>query len=161
RRHPGQGDRDHLAGRPDRDHRRTEGVKKKGDTPMLIIDRAGPGELPEVLRLLNEAAAWLRENSHSAGQWAYGFSADRVGPYVDLGEVWLVYDEADRAIATVRITPISDPDFWTLEEIATPALYISKLARDRQHSRSGLGALILRWVVDYAAQGGYELVRLD
>ena len=125
---------------------------------MRTIRRATCDDLADVLQLLNGAAAWLR--SRGLDQWPHGFSAERMRPLVERDEVFLVH-EGHRPTATVTVSPDGDPDFWTPTELAEPAHYIAKLATDRDHAGNGLGALLLRWVVDHAALHGMRWVRLD
>jgi GNAT superfamily N-acetyltransferase len=125
---------------------------------MMTIERATRTDLPEVLRVLNEAAAWL--TSKGIDQWWYGFGPNRIGPMVDRREVWIVRD-GGRAVGTMTISGEADPDFWTATESSQAAVYVSKVAITRDEADHGLGALLLRWAVDYAARIGCEWVRLD
>lgn len=54
-----------------------------------------------------------------------------------------------------------DTDFWTRDELAEPATYVSKAAVSRRFAGRGIGALMLRWVCDHAAADGSQWVRLD
>ena len=125
---------------------------------MMTIERATIADLPDVLALLNDAAAWLR--SRGLDQWPHGFSAARIGPMIARGEVWLAR-EGGRAVGTVTISGEADPDFWTSAESRELAVYVSKLAVSRADVGVGLGALLLRWAVDYAARLGCDWARLD
>lgn len=125
---------------------------------MIMLTRATRADLDDVLSLLNEAAAWL--TSKGIDQWWYGFKADRIGPMVDRGEVWIARENR-RAVGTITISEQADPDFWTPEESAQQAVYLSKLAIARDKAGTGLGSLLLRWAVDYAATKGYDWARLD
>ena len=122
----------------------------------MTVGRAAVADLPEVLHLLNDAAAWL----HAKGldQWPDGFSAERIGPLAARHEVWIAR-EGGRPAGTVTLSAEADPDFWTDAEGRQPAVYVSKLAITR--ADAGLGALLLRWTVDYAARIGCEWARLD
>jgi GNAT superfamily N-acetyltransferase len=125
---------------------------------MMTIERATAAELPEVLQLLNDAAAWL--HSRGLDQWPDGFSAVRISPMVARQEVWLARENG-RPVGTVTLSAEADPDFWTAAESRQPALYVSKLAISRTDAGAGLGALLLRWAVDYAARLGCDWARLD
>jgi len=124
----------------------------------MTIGRATRADLPEVLQVLNEAAAWL--HSRGLDQWPDGFGPERIGPMVDRREVWIARD-GGRAVGTMTISGEADPDFWTAAESSQSAVYVSKLAITRDEAGSGLGSLLLRWAVDYAARIGCEWVRLD
>lgn len=125
---------------------------------MMTIERATRADLPEVLQVLNEAAAWL--HSRGLDQWPDGFGPERIGPMVDRREVWIACD-GGRPVGTMTISGEADPDFWTVAESRQPAVYVSKLAITRDETGSGLGALLLRWATDYAARIGCEWIRLD
>jgi len=125
---------------------------------MMTIKHATAADLMEVLALLNEAAAWL--HSRGLDQWPDGFSANRIGPMVARHEVWIARNDG-RPVGTVTISGEADPDFWTAAESREPAVYLSKLAISRSEAGSGLGALLLRWAVDYAARIGCDWARLD
>ena len=125
---------------------------------MMTIERAAAADLPEVLALLNEAAAWLQ--SRGLDQWPHGFSAARIGLMISRHEVWLARDDG-RPVGTVTISGEADPDFWTAAESREPAVYVSKLAVSRADAGVGLGALLLRWAADYAARIGCDWARLD
>jgi GNAT superfamily N-acetyltransferase len=127
---------------------------------MMTIGGAMPDDLGDVVRLLADAAAWL--HSRGLDQWPEGFAPpERIGPYIARGEVWLVHD-GGQAVATARVTGVADaPQLWTPAERGELALYVSKLAIDRAYAGQGLGAMVLRWITDHAAQLGYKWVRLD
>jgi GNAT superfamily N-acetyltransferase len=119
---------------------------------------AKPTDLGQVLDLLNAASHWIK--SQGGDQWGAGFGADRIGPMVARGEVFLVYED-DVPIATCAASPNGDTDFWTPEELAEPALYISKIAIARDQAGSGLGAMLFRWFGDRAYRRGAHWVRVD
>lgn len=125
---------------------------------MKTIHLATRDDLADVLQLLNAAASWL--HSRGLDQWPHGFSAERIGPMVDRGEVFIARDDTTPA-ATVTISPDGDSDFWTPAELAESAHYIAKLAVSRDYTGGGLGELLLRWTVDHAARQDMKWVRLD
>lgn len=124
---------------------------------MITIDRALPADADDVTALLNNAAAWL--HSRGVAQWPRPFTAERTTAAMVRGSVYLVRDSQGAPIATGRLSPEADRAFWTEDEAAEMAMYVSGLAVDREHA--GLGALLLRWLTDRAAQLSYRWVRLD
>jgi GNAT superfamily N-acetyltransferase len=126
-----------------------------------IIRRAIPDDTPTVYEILHHAAGWLHERGYD--QWPNGspsLSYDQLLRQIGRGETWLVIDGRD-PVATIAITPQGDPDFWTPDELAQSAAYISKAAVVRSRAGEGLGALVLRWVIDHAADRGAVWARLD
>ncbi|KWX02745.1 hypothetical protein LI90_3791 [Carbonactinospora thermoautotrophica] len=126
-----------------------------------VLRRAEADEISVVQDLLREAARWLHQRGYD--QWDQApqrFSAQRLRPYVERGEVWLLWD-ADRAVATITVEFEGDPEFWTPDELAEPAAYVAKLAVTRSHAGQELGARMLAWARDYAARQGAKWVRLD
>jgi GNAT superfamily N-acetyltransferase len=126
---------------------------------MTTIQRATREDVADFLKVLNEASAWLR--SRGIDQWPDGFGPERIETYVARREAWLARDAGGRPVATVIASTTADPDFWTPGEARETAIYVSKLAVTRACAGRGLGALLLRWVTDYAAQLGHRFVRLD
>jgi GNAT superfamily N-acetyltransferase len=126
---------------------------------VKTIQLASHNDVNDVLKLLNEAASWL----HTQGfdQWPNGFSAQRIAPIIDRGEMFIVRTESGHPAATVAVSSNGDADFWTVNELAEPAHYVAKLATSRTVASSGLGELLLRWTVDRAARQGMDWVRLD
>jgi GNAT superfamily N-acetyltransferase len=122
----------------------------------MILTRATAADLPEVLALLNDAAARL--HARGISQWPRQFGQDRIGPMVGRGDVLLVRDGGIPA-ATAAVTAAGDPDFWTARELAEPASYVSKAARAGGYA--GLGEMLLRWITDAADARGDRWVRLD
>jgi GNAT superfamily N-acetyltransferase len=119
-----------------------------------------PEDVPEVLGILNTAAARL----HHAGedQWWYGFGPEPriIGPIKAGRTLLAVPVDESLAVATVTVCPDGDPDFWTPAELTTPAWYVAKWAT-AQWAPKGTGGLLLRWVVDQAHQAGIGVVRAD
>ncbi|MGC4959730.1 N-acetyltransferase family protein [Actinomadura citrea] len=125
---------------------------------MSTIRQAVADDLPDVLEMLNGAASWL--TSMGLDQWASGFGAERIGPLIERGEVYVVH-EFEHAVATVAISDQGDTDFWTPEELSEPSIYVAKLAAAREYAGMGIGELLLRWAVDLGARRGARWVRLD
>ncbi|WP_242909718.1 GNAT family N-acetyltransferase [Actinomadura terrae] len=111
-----------------------------------------------MLGLLNGVADWLL--SRGIRQWSIGFTAEKMAPIIERGELYVVREGA-AAVATVTVSENGDADFWTPEERAEPARYVGKLATAREYGGQGLGALLLRWAVDLGARQGARWMRLD
>jgi GNAT superfamily N-acetyltransferase len=125
------------------------------------IRRAVADDTATVHAILKHAAGWL----HDAGydQWPDSSASlryDQILRQIGRGGTFLVHDGHD-PVATIATTTEADPDFWTLAEQAEAAVYVSKAAIVRRCSGHGLGALLLRWVVDRASREGARWARLD
>jgi hypothetical protein len=113
-------------------------------------------DLNAVVGLLNQAAENL--SARGISQWGVGWMTEaRMLPMIQRGETWVVHDTDGQLAATVSLSKEPDPDFWTDEELATPALYLNKLA-SRQ---PGAGAWAIEWALQYAGALGYSVMRLD
>ena len=112
-----------------------------------------------VLNLLEARVGWLRERG--SDQWSTWLTWPAKMPEsIDHGEVLLLLD-GSAAVATITVSPEGDPDFWTPDELAEPALYVSKLATRLDYAGKELGKLLLDWTVDHAYRTGRRFVRLD
>jgi hypothetical protein len=125
----------------------------------MKIYRAEAGDLPAVLSLLTERAAWLRERG--SRQWSGDLLApERIAGIIERGGTYLAVREDATPLGTTTLSLEGDPDFWTASEEEQRALYVSKMATSLEHGR-GLGAPLLRWAQDWAWQARVPLVRLD
>ncbi|GAA3445059.1 GNAT family N-acetyltransferase [Planomonospora venezuelensis] len=125
----------------------------------LTLRRATGGDLPAVLALLAETAAWL--DARGVRQWpAGGFPAGRIAPLIEEGAMYLVDGEGGPA-ATVALDGHADPEFWTAEDGPGSALYVHKLAVARGHSGRGLGEALLDWAGLRVLAAGRRWLRLD
>jgi GNAT superfamily N-acetyltransferase len=114
---------------------------------------ASPGQLPDVLAVLDEAAAWLRERG--VEQWPARFDPSWVEGAVRRGETWLAV-AGGTAAGTVTLD-LADP-VWD-EAPAADALYVHRMAVRR--AAAGLGAVILDWAAGVAREQGRAALRLD
>lgn len=131
---------------------------------LLSVTQASPDELPTVLELLDNAAAWLRQRGIT--QWpaqftgADGWRSDRIRAYIDNGHTWLVRINTTAA-ATFTLS-CADPDFadgWP--DGPDTGLYIYRMAVSRPHAGHDIGGHILDWSSARAATLGYHWLRLD
>jgi GNAT superfamily N-acetyltransferase len=132
---------------------------------LLTIDQAKGDDLPAVLSILDEAAAWLQ--NRGIEQWparfggVEGWRASRIAGYVDDGDCWLVRAGGD-PIATFNLTTTADPDYadgWP--DGPRNALYIYRMAVRRAWSGHDIGARILEWACARAHAAGLAWLRLD
>ena len=113
---------------------------------------AAPGQVDEVLAVLDEAAAWLK--GRGVEQWPGRFERSWVEGAVRRGETWLAL-----AGGTVSGTVTLDQCDSAWDGLPGAAVYVHRMAVRR--SASGLGAVILGWAARIARQQGREALRLD
>ncbi|MBG0828768.1 GNAT family N-acetyltransferase [Planomonospora sp. ID67723] len=125
----------------------------------LTLRRATGDDLPAVLALLAETAAWL--DSRGIRQWpAGGFPAGRIAPLIEEGAMYVVHG-ADGPAATVALDGHADPEFWTPGDGPGSALYVHKLSVARSHCGRGLGEALLDWAGLRVLAAGRRWLRLD
>jgi GNAT superfamily N-acetyltransferase len=132
---------------------------------LLGFERATPDDLPVVLDILDEAAAWLQ--SRGIQQWPAQFGgvddwrSTRIAGYVADGECWIVRAGGD-PVATFNLTAHADPDYadgWP--DSPTGALYIFRMAVRRSWAGRDIGGRILDWSSARAHAAGTPWLRLD
>lgn len=130
--------------------------------PTLTTRKAEPADLPALLALREEIVEWLANKG--LDQWQPGspgrWSRDGVAASIDAGTVWVIYD-GDQLAATITIDDYADPDFWTDEERAEPALYLHRMMVARSHAGRGLASALIRLAEAEARTQGRASLRLD
>lgn len=129
----------------------------------MLIRPAVAHEVPDVLAMRDEAAAWLA--ARGSDQWSAPWpDAEQmtagVRRAVDAGDVWVVQD-GDDLVATLTLDTWANPDLWTTAEANEPARYVHRLIVRRRTAGTGLGAELLNWCGDHAARAGARWLRLD
>lgn len=132
---------------------------------LLTVDQATPGDLPIVLDVLDEAAAWLREEGIQQWPAQFGGVADwraaRISGYIDDGNCWILRAGGD-PVATFNLSAQADPDYadgWP--DGPDAALYIFRMAVRREWAGRDIGAKILDWSSARAHAAGLSWIRLD
>ncbi|MBK3642177.1 GNAT family N-acetyltransferase [Streptomyces sp. MBT33] len=123
-----------------------------------VIRPAVEGDLATVIELWEHAAAWLRDRG--IDQWQYPPRSERIMENIAAGECWIIEDDGV-PIATITVDDHADPDFWSPEEAAEPALYVHRMAVRRDVSGLELGSAMLDWASQRAADQGKQWLRLD
>lgn len=127
-------------------------------TPTTVLDFkvAQAADLPVVLDILAEAAAWIKDKG--IDQWPSppnAFWRQRLQGMVERGEMFTVGIVTNR-LAMVRIT--TSNRHWPDDNLA---LYVGLLAIRTQMHGHGLGAHILTWAALKAQREGKRFLRLD
>jgi len=120
-----------------------------GEAEFLL---AGPGQLADVLTVLDEAAAWLQ--GRGIAQWPPRFEPSWVTGAIGRGETWLV--KVGGTVSATVTLDLADP-VW--DDIDGSALYVHRMAVRRP--AAGLGAVVLRWAAGVARERGRAALRLD
>lgn len=132
-------------------------------TPLtlpLTIRRASPREYDTVMGLLMGTVRWLRDE-RGLDQWS-GWEKwpAKMRPALRRGDVWLLCHRRE-PIGTIAVETHGDPDFWTPDERADPAVYLNKGTIRRDYAGHSLGLLMLDWASDRAYRHGIPTVRFD
>ncbi|RKN39327.1 GNAT family N-acetyltransferase [Micromonospora endolithica] len=130
-------------------------------TDDVIPRQGGPADAPTVLRLLDDATAWLGARGRT-GQWgAEPASTDprrvaQADAWAAGGGLWLAMI-GDRAVgalvvgaATAYVPPPTEPE-----------LYVNLLVTDRAYAGRGIGGRLLAHAARLARDRGVRLVRVD
>lgn len=133
---------------------------------MLHIKTAATSDFDDVLAVLDEQAAWLRECG--IDQWPARFSGmgdwreQRLLAHCRDGNTFLVLDD-DRIVATFTLAG-PDPDYahgWPEQDPGRVARYIYRMAVRRDYAGKDIGGRILNWCAGRAAAQGYPWIRGD
>jgi GNAT superfamily N-acetyltransferase len=133
-------------------------------TDPLPIRLAEPDDMETILRLINQAAAWLR--TKGTDQWAEPWPNeearnDRISRGIQGGSTWIAEDHGE-AIATVTYREVGNQNLWTPSEQGDPAVYVSRLIVSRKRAGDGIGAALIDWA-GYQAREEWEAkwIRID
>ncbi len=130
------------------------------------IERARPEELGDVVKILDDAAGWLRDQGIE--QWPDSFSEDatwrmdRIRSYVECGLTYLVKDESGLSLATFTLSSAADPQFahgWP----DSPDLggYVFRMAVLRSAAGRDLGNVMLDYAGAQVGRWGKPWLRID
>jgi len=123
---------------------------------VIAVRRAELSETETILRILNEAAAWL--SARGVDQWEVGqWKRAKLDAAIARGETYLAWD-GTQAVGTVTLQWI-DELFWPDRQADTG--YVHRLAvSDATHGRH-LGRDLLRWAEATSRDAGKRYLRLD
>lgn len=140
-------------------------------TVSLRLESARPTDASAISRMHDDATAWLasrgldqwqRMHSPLAGTPARGGDSDRsLAAGIARGEVLVHRADGGEVVATITVDTYADPEFWTPEEIAQPALYLHRMIVARHAAGQDLGGAMIEWAAQRAANLGYQWLRLD
>jgi GNAT superfamily N-acetyltransferase len=132
----------------------------------ISVEVAEPNELPTVLEILDDAAAWLKEQG--IDQWPASFTGDatwrtdRIRSYIEHGMTYLARTEAGEPVATVTLSKAADPQFahgW--QDGPETGGYVFRMAVKRSAAGHDIGGRLLDWAGEQVASWGKKWLRLD
>ncbi len=117
-------------------------------TDTYRIRPAEADDMAAIIGLIDSAAAWLQRDKNT-NQWARPWpnEAERDGRIrrgIARGETWMVQRRGALA-GTITYRNRATPRLWTREELAEPAVYVSRLIVDRAQAGRKLGAALIDW----------------
>jgi hypothetical protein len=112
----------------------------------LALRRASIGDMMIVIRLIDEAAEWLRQKG--TDQWARPWPNmagrdSRILASLSQGKTWIGWQDRTPA-ATITADRDDDP-YWPDDLRRDPAVYVHRLIVSRPFKGAGLGAALLDW----------------
>lgn len=131
----------------------------------LTMRIAQPDDTESVMALLLETARWLQ--SKGSDQWSgllEGKDSHNTPEAIKRGEVFVAMDREQFAGMVILMKQPSEWDYSLWGDQAHPedqALYLHRLAINREYANSGLGQAILRWCDSGIHCEGKRLIRLD
>jgi GNAT superfamily N-acetyltransferase len=112
-----------------------------------------------VIQLRRYAEDWLA--AAGIDQWTSSSTGDRViREHFDDGRTYVVEDDAGRVVASLALGD-GDPDFWTPQELAEPAMYLYKFITGPTARGTGLGDVLLDWACYKVDMYRHFWLRLD
>jgi GNAT superfamily N-acetyltransferase len=137
--------------------------------PPYLLSQASPSHFGVILQLIDEAARWL--GAKNTDQWARPWPDrrtrdERVWRDLDDGRTWIVWDAAVPA-GTITVTTEDPRDpagryVWPRRKRRQQALYVRRVIVRRSHAGLGLGAALIDWASEAAAQQiGTPRLRID
>jgi GNAT superfamily N-acetyltransferase len=136
-------------------------------TSLLTLRRATESDREVIIRLIDEAADWLR--TKKTDQWAEPWPSEedrrhRILRDLQAGKTWIAWDGGSPVAtftADSRHSHQEDP-VWPEETRQDKAIYVCRLVVSRSHSGQGLGAELLDWAALNGRQTrGADWVRVD
>ncbi|PZF92498.1 GNAT family N-acetyltransferase [Micromonospora deserti] len=131
------------------------------DQQTLALRPGGPADAPTILRLLDDATAWLVARGRT-GQWGTEpASADprrvaQADTWAAGGGLWLAV-LGDRPVGALVVGAAND----FVPAPTEPELYVNLLVTDRAHAGLGIGGRLLAHAAELARDRGVRLLRVD
>jgi GNAT superfamily N-acetyltransferase len=124
-----------------------------GDVPdwPLELRRASVSDMRRIVRLIEDAGAWLR--SQGIDQWNRPWPNragrdSRIEAHLKASKTWIAWD-GELAAATFAADTRPEPH-WPQPRQQEPAVYVHRLVVDRCYGGHELGAALLDWTAQEA-----------
>jgi ribosomal protein S18 acetylase RimI-like enzyme len=131
---------------------------------MYQVRLAAPDDMPLILRMIDEAAEWLK--TQDTDQWAMAWPNRnerdaRILRGLLAGRTWIAEDY-QIPVATVTCSPAGDAELWSPAELDEPAGYMSRLIVRRKYAGTGTGGRLTDWIGALARDRyGAQCLRAD
>jgi GNAT superfamily N-acetyltransferase len=131
---------------------------------IFQVRRANADDLPVILGMIDEAAAWLR--TKDTDQWDKPWPTEaarnaRVLRGLCGGYTWIA-EERGTPVATITYRQHGNRTLWTKRERLDPAVYISRLIVTRDAAGRGIGSAMIDWAAQRAvSEWGAKWIRID
>ena len=128
---------------------------------QLSIRAGDERDVPTILRLFDEAVAWLVERGQT-GQWGERPFSERP-QNVERAEAWAA--EGGLRVAVLDGDPVGflvlGGAYPWVTPVDEPELYVQALVTSRAHAGRDVGGALVRRAYEEAREGGIDLVRVD
>jgi GNAT superfamily N-acetyltransferase len=122
---------------------------------------AAKDDLSLVMGLLHRRVQWLRDQGSDQWSTYERWEPEMVESIAENRTLVLRLADTYEPVGTLTISREADPDFWTIEEQDTPALYLSKLATNPDYAGRDLGRLMLDYALYRAIAERLTELRMD
>ena len=131
---------------------------------MLVFRKAELGDMPDIMRAVREAQAFMA--SLGIDQWQDGYpERATLERDIEIGQLYVFADDATGAIAAFAALSLLPEAIYDAIEgrwlCNSPYLTIHRMAIDDAHRGSGLAARIVEAAADIARKSGCASVRAD
>jgi GNAT superfamily N-acetyltransferase len=124
----------------------------------LTFRRAVAADADRAVRLVLGRLTWL--GGRGLDQWSTRDQGAAVRDSIAAGRTWVLCD-GPQVVGTLALSTTADPDFWTEQDRAVPALYVTKMATALDQAGHGLGDLLLDCVAAHGRARGVSVLRWD
>ena len=128
----------------------------------MILRQANANDLPDILRVVGEARAFM--GTLGIDQWQDGYpEPETLAEDIRLQQLYVI-DDGGSVAAVAAITRLSEPAYDAIDGAwrrSGPYVTIHRIALDDAHRGGGLARTIVRKAEDLALEGGCVSVRAD